>query len=115
MKLRSPLWILFGVVLAAAALPLRAAQDKGAEVPLPLPARIGPDDVPLVLPPLLPRCEPAAEVPGGRPSNSLPIDLPTALRLAQAANLDIGQARQTVDQAQALLYAARVGFLPNFN
>jgi outer membrane protein TolC len=95
MKSRCALSVWLGVALAAAVLPLRAAQDNA----------------PLVLPPLVPRSVPEDE----RVNNALPIDLPTALRLAGNVNLDIGQARQTVDQAQALLLAARTTFLPNFN
>jgi outer membrane protein TolC len=114
MKSRCSHYVLFGVVLAAAALPLRAAQEKGAEMPLLKPAG-GVDHALQVLPPLIPRSVPVAVAPDFQLENALPIDLPTALRLAQGANLDIGQARQTVDQAQALLAAARSTFLPNFN
>jgi outer membrane protein TolC len=89
------------VVLVAAALPLRATQEMR--------------DSTLVLPPLSVRPGPPPSPPGWQPDAALPIDLPTALRLAQNTNLDINQARQTVDQAQAFLLAARTTFLPNFN
>ncbi len=49
----------------------------------------------------------------GPDSPTVPITLPTALRLAQLANLDIARARAVVDQAQAALRRANVGWLPN--
>jgi outer membrane protein TolC len=45
----------------------------------------------------------------------MPIDLPTALRLAQTTNLDVARARQVVAQAQAQLDRAKVMALPNIN
>jgi outer membrane protein TolC len=45
----------------------------------------------------------------------LPINFPTALRLATTSNLDIAQARQVVNQARARQQAADVAVLPNFN
>jgi outer membrane protein TolC len=45
----------------------------------------------------------------------VPIDLFTALRLAQTTNLDIAQAREVVEAARAAQLRARVQFLPNFN
>lgn len=45
----------------------------------------------------------------------VPITLPTALRLALIANLDVAQARQVVAQAQAALLQARVIAIPNLN
>jgi outer membrane protein TolC len=52
-------------------------------------------------------------VPNARPS--LPIDLRIALRLSLTSNLDIAQAREVVNQAQARRQAADVVVLPNFN
>lgn len=43
---------------------------------------------------------------------SLPIDLPTALKLAGAQNLDVAIARERVREAQALHDQARMQFLP---
>lgn len=45
----------------------------------------------------------------------VPIDLFTALRLAQTSNLDIAQAREAVEVARAAQQRARVQLLPNFN
>ena len=45
----------------------------------------------------------------------VPINMPTALRLAQTANLDIAQAREVVNQARAAEQLAHVGWIPNFN
>jgi outer membrane protein TolC len=45
----------------------------------------------------------------------VPIDLFTALRLAQTTNLDIAQAREAVELARAAQLRARVQILPNFN
>lgn len=45
----------------------------------------------------------------------MPIDLATALRLAQTNNLDIAQARETVKQAEAQLTRARALILPTVN
>src|SRR5207249_8765471 len=47
--------------------------------------------------------------------DSLPINFPTALRLALTSNLDIAQAREIVNQARARQQAADVAVLPNFN
>src|SRR5262249_23191645 len=44
-----------------------------------------------------------------------PIDLPTALRLAATSNLDIAQARVSVDQARAVRLRALSQALPNFS
>src|SRR5262245_35340766 len=44
---------------------------------------------------------------------ALPIDLPTALRLAQTNNLDIARAEAVVAQAQAALQRARSLVLPS--
>src|SRR5262249_54013319 len=44
---------------------------------------------------------------------AVPITLPTALRLALLANLDVAQARQVVAQAQAALLQARVIAVPS--
>jgi outer membrane protein TolC len=55
-------------------------------------------------------CEDEAPGPAG-----FPIDLPTALRLAQTSNLDIAQAREAVNRAQAALQRAEVAILPNFD
>lgn len=46
---------------------------------------------------------------------AVPLTLPTALRLAQLANPEIAQARAVVDQAQAALRRADVGWLPSLN
>jgi outer membrane protein TolC len=43
------------------------------------------------------------------------INLPAALRLALTVNLDIGQAREAVNAARAVLQRTKVGFLPNAN
>jgi outer membrane protein TolC len=45
----------------------------------------------------------------------VPINLPSALRLALLSNLDIAQAQAVVDQARAALERAQVSILPNFN
>jgi outer membrane protein TolC len=45
----------------------------------------------------------------------VPIDLFTALRLAQTTNLDIAQAREAVEVARAGQLRARAQILPNFN
>jgi outer membrane protein TolC len=64
------------------------------------------------------RLVPALPVaPGTAPDRRapLPINFPTALRLATTSNLDIAQARQVVNQTRALQQAADVAILPNFN
>jgi outer membrane protein TolC len=48
-------------------------------------------------------------------ARALPINLITALRLAQTNNLDIAQGQQVVNQAQASLSRANVLLLPNLN
>jgi outer membrane protein TolC len=53
---------------------------------------------------------PAEEVP---PSDRYPLDLPTALRLAGANNLQIALAAERVRQAQARLQGAEAGWLPS--
>src|SRR5262249_2522393 len=57
-----------------------------------------------------------SEQPAPAPDGTaVPLTLPTALRLAQLANPDIAQARAVVDQAQAALRRANVGWLPGVN
>lgn len=60
----------------------------------------------------------AADAPAAAPNAgslpAYPINLPTALRLAFTSNLDIAQARETVNQVQARFDRARVSILPNF-
>jgi hypothetical protein len=46
---------------------------------------------------------------------TLPINLPTALRLALTSNLEIAQAREIVNQARARQQSAQVAVLPNLN
>jgi outer membrane protein TolC len=61
---------------------------------------------------------PQAEVPALQPpwlERAMPIDLPTALRLAQTTNLDVARAREVVAQTQAQLSRARSLLLPNYN
>ncbi len=75
------------------------------------PAAPPPDAAVLPMPRLvasLPK-DPMAPPPG------VPINLPTALRLALTSNLEIAQARELVAQASARLDRARVALLPNFN
>jgi outer membrane protein TolC len=76
---------------------------------------------PQVLPPLTPK---VADAPAPSPyppelaallKDAQPINLPAALRLAELTNLDIGQAREIVNRAQAALQHAQVLALPNFN
>ena len=49
------------------------------------------------------------------PSSFYPIDLPTALRLADAENPTIGEARARINEAIALYQGKRVALLPNLN
>jgi outer membrane protein TolC len=89
-------------------------------------ARLGsPTAVPALSPPVPPSVRAEEQPPDiGRAfsketedylARALPINLLTALRLAQANNLDIAQGRQVVDQTQAALTRARVLMLPNLN
>lgn len=55
----------------------------------------------------------AGTIPKKRPL--LPIDFPTAMRLALTSNLEIAQAREVVNQARARQLAADVAVLPNLN
>jgi outer membrane protein TolC len=48
-------------------------------------------------------------------ANAMPLSLPVALRLAQTTNLDIAQAREVVNGAQAVYTRTQVAILPNFN
>ena len=66
---------------------------------------------------------PGGAQPGGKAPSSVPmvgdtaapITLAAALQLAEAANLDIAQAREAVNLARAALLRAQVQVLPNFN
>jgi outer membrane protein TolC len=76
--------------------PVSAAQDKDkAKGPVP------------EAPEKLPAPRPTAE--------GLPIDFPSALRLARTTNLDILQAREVVNQFQARYEGAHALFLPSLN
>ncbi len=66
--------------------------------------------------------EPGSDVPTGRPAPSIPpadreypIDLSTALRLAEVENPLIAEARQRIGEALALQQKARVLLLPDLN
>jgi outer membrane protein TolC len=82
--------------------PARAAER---EEPHPAPRRLPDTGTPSTSGP--------AECAAPRPL--FPVSLLTALRLGLTTNLDIAQARETVNQAQARLDKARVSLLPNFN
>jgi outer membrane protein TolC len=78
--------------------------------------------IPAVPPPQAVRLEPRIEEVPAEGSGcladgpvGLPINLPAALRLAQTSNLDIAQAREAVNRAQAALLRAEVAVLPNFD
>src|SRR5260370_4211607 len=79
-----------------------------AQTPVPIQEMMPPPVGPI---PAIPVSE--GQVPDRRPT--LPINLPTALRLAMTSNLDIAQAREIVNQARARQQAANVVALPNFN
>ncbi|HEV3203011.1 MAG TPA: TolC family protein [Gemmataceae bacterium] len=69
---------------------------------------------------LLPAPQKLIPVPYGTSQNiasekPVPVNLATALRLAQTSNLDILQAREAVNQSQARLDKANASILPNFN
>lgn len=80
-----------------------------------------PPETPLVLSPLEIRSsqpDPDQGLPYdniGPFANASPINLLTALRLAEGNNLDIAQGREVVRQAQAGLTRARIQALPNLN
>jgi outer membrane protein TolC len=110
----------FGRLAGASALCLvLAAVTSGQDGPR---ARLGvsatppPDNAPKQPEPLGP---PSAAWPAARDddvtANAIPINLPTALRLAQTSNLEIAQAREVVNRARAGLDRARVLLLPTIN
>lgn len=92
--------VVAGAILGAVLCPAR-----GADEPLPLPAVVSPQHSTLGTP--LP---PAQPEPGDRP---LPINLPTALKLAGARPLVIGAAQASLEVAVAELGRAKVLWLPN--
>ncbi len=111
-----------GSVLAALALALgcaaalRAPASPGAE-PEPFvtpPLRAGVPAAIQVLPTTLPAPAAVPVVPAWA-AHAQPVNLPSALRLAETANLDIAQAREVVSRAEAALLRARVTAVPNFN
>jgi outer membrane protein TolC len=69
---------------------------------------------PATLPPPIPLSQPVSvDVRAPWESQVMPIDLPTALRLAQTSNLDVARARQVVAGASAQFDRARYMALPN--
>jgi outer membrane protein TolC len=85
-------------VVACAALVLSA---------LPLTAQTPPDPAPPV--------ESSPALRAGGAANTYPIDLPTALKLADANNPTVGVARARVREAVAQLDRARVAWIPNLS
>ncbi len=94
-------WLAAFLLPAAPALGQAAIRPRAAD-DLPTPWRTGEWQEP-----------PGIAKPALFAEGALPIDLPTALRLAQTSNLDIAQARQTVQVARAALERARSQVLPS--
>ena len=96
------------------ALDERAADTDRTPFPLPGPAR--PDDPEPPPPSMTDPVSPAViNPPGTSDPQGLPIDLPTALRVAGVRPLDIATAEAGVNQARGLLTQARVLWIPNIN
>src|SRR5262249_38065277 len=79
----------------------------------PEPPRAPPRLRPPIRPPPCPR--PPLDAAAFQDGRALPIDLPTALRLAETANLDIAQAAEFVNRARIALTRARIQLVPNVN
>jgi outer membrane protein TolC len=119
MRMRILRGIVVGALIVAA-----AARGRAAEVevmwmsakPQPAPAIIpvvAREQVPVVPPPMLPPALPTPEPATSDGRRPLPINLPTALKLASARPLDIQIASRQVQAAAARFDAARVLWVPS--
>lgn len=100
-----------GTVSARAASAARGSDRKAADpklVPTSLEAADGPESISGI-----PLDFTTPAIPA--PAREFPIDLTTALRLAEAENPQIAQARQMIGEALAVQQKARVLLLPNLN